>query len=135
VALYDEKLRSRFDWRREPDADAVGTPPVLMTFDLLYQDGREFTRRPLRERRARLEEVVAGSEFVLPVRRLAKNGFGAWSEVIAQDYEGYVAKDETSLYEAGRRGGPLAATDQCSRRAMTLLTDLEQFATTAPTAR
>jgi len=28
-------------------------------------------------------------------------GFEAWSEVIARDCEGYVAKDETSLYEAG----------------------------------
>jgi ATP-dependent DNA ligase len=59
------------------------------------------TGRPLRERRARLEEVVAGSEFVFPVRRLARNGFEAWSEVVAHDYEGLVAKDEVSLYEAG----------------------------------
>jgi bifunctional non-homologous end joining protein LigD len=101
VAIYDEKLRSRFDWLREPDADAVATPPVLMAFDLLHQDGREFTGRPLRERRARLEEIVAGSDFVLPVRRLALNGFEAWSEVVARDYEGLVAKDEASLYEAG----------------------------------
>jgi hypothetical protein len=49
-----------------------------MAFDLLHQDGREFIGRPLRERRARLEEVVAGSDFVLPVRRLARNGFEAW---------------------------------------------------------
>ena len=27
--------------------------------------------------------------------------FEAWSEVIARDYEGLVAKDEASLYEAG----------------------------------
>jgi len=38
---------------------------------------------------------------LLPVRRLAKNGFEAWAEVIAHDYEGMVAKEETSLYEAG----------------------------------
>jgi bifunctional non-homologous end joining protein LigD len=101
VAIYDEKLRSRFDWLREPDADAVATPPVLMAFDLLHQDGREFTGRPLHERRARLENAVAGSDFVLPVRRLARNGYEAWSEVVAHDYEGYVAKDEASLYEAG----------------------------------
>ncbi len=96
AAIYDGKLRSRFDWLREPDADAVGTSPVLMAFDLLYQDGREFTGRPLRERRARLENVV-----VFPVRRLARNGFEAWSELVAHDYEGLVAKDEASLYEAG----------------------------------
>jgi bifunctional non-homologous end joining protein LigD len=101
LAIYDQELRSRFNWLREPDPDAIATPPVFMAFDLLHQDGREFSGRPLRERRARLEDVVAASEFVLPVRRLARNGFEAWSEVIAHDYEGLVAKDEASLYEAG----------------------------------
>jgi bifunctional non-homologous end joining protein LigD len=101
VAIYDEQLRSRFDWLREPDADAVATPPMFMAFDLLHQDGRELTGRPLRDRRARLENVVVGSDLVLPVRRLARNGFEAWSEVIARDFEGLVAKDEASLYEAG----------------------------------
>jgi bifunctional non-homologous end joining protein LigD len=101
VAIYDEKLRSRFDWLREPDADAVATPPMFMAFDLLHHNGRELIGRPLRDRRARLENAVAGSDLVLPVRRLAKNGFEAWAEVIAQDYEVLVAKDETSLYEAG----------------------------------
>ena len=67
----------------------------------MHQDGRELTGRPLRDRRARLENAVAGSEFVLPVRRLAKNGFEAWAEVIARDYEGLVAKEEASQYEAG----------------------------------
>src|SRR5262245_438090 len=72
VAVYDQKLRSRFDWLREPDVDAVATPPMFMVFDLLHQDGRELTGRPLRERRARLEDVVDGSESVLPARRLAR---------------------------------------------------------------
>ena len=45
--------------------------------------------------------TVAGNDLVLPVRRLAKNGFEAWSEVVARDCEGLVAKDESSLYEAG----------------------------------
>ena len=101
IAFDDAKLRSRFDWLREPDPDAVATPPMFMAFDLLHEDGRELTGRPLRDRRARLESVAAGSEMVLPVRRLAKNGFEAWAEVIAHDYEGLVAKEEVSLYEAG----------------------------------
>jgi len=104
VTIYDDKLRSRFDWLREPDANAIATPPMFMAFDLLHQDGRELTGRPLRDRRARLENVVAGSEFVLPVRRLAKNGFEAWAEVIAHDYEGLVAKEETTSTKRGRRG-------------------------------
>src|SRR5262245_52410842 len=101
VAIFDQKFRSRFDWLREPDPDAIATPPMFIAFDALYRNERELTGRLLRERRARLEDVVAGADVVLPVRRLAWNGFEAWSEVIARDCEGYVAKDEKSLYEGG----------------------------------
>jgi len=101
VAIFDERLRSRFEWLREPDPAAVATPPMLMVFDLLYRDGRDLTRRPLRDRRARLENIVAGSDLVLPVRRLEPDGLKAWKQVVARGYEGYIAKDETSPYEAG----------------------------------
>jgi ATP-dependent DNA ligase len=37
------------------------------------QDRRDLTGRPLWDRRARLEKIVAGSELVFPVR-LALNG-------------------------------------------------------------
>jgi putative tryptophan/tyrosine transport system substrate-binding protein len=39
-----------------------------MVFDILYRDCRDLTARPLRDRRARLEDVVAGSE---PISRLS----------------------------------------------------------------
>ena len=45
-----------------------------MVFDLLYWHRRDLTGRALRDRRARLEDVVAGSELVSPVRRLAPDG-------------------------------------------------------------
>jgi ATP-dependent DNA ligase len=53
-----------------------------MAVDLLYFDRRDMTVRPLRDRRARLEDVVAGSELVFPVRRLAPDGLEAWAQVI-----------------------------------------------------
>ncbi len=74
---------------------------MLIAFDLLYRDGRDLTARTLRDRRARLEKIIAGSELVLPVRRLASDGLEAWKHVIARGYEGYVAKDEASAYEGG----------------------------------
>jgi ATP-dependent DNA ligase len=33
---------------------------VLIAFDMLYVKGRDISQRPLRERRAGLEDVVAG---------------------------------------------------------------------------
>jgi hypothetical protein len=99
--VYDQQRRSRFEWLREPDPDAVASPPLFMTFDLLFCDRRDLTGRPLRDRRARLEDVVAGSELIFPVRRLAADGLEGWRQVVESGYEGYVAKDEASMYEQG----------------------------------
>ena len=88
VAIYDLELRSRFEWLREPDPDAVATPPMFLVFDLLHRNGHDLTGRPLRERRARLEDAVADNDLVLPVRRLAEDGLQAWAQVIERGYEG-----------------------------------------------
>jgi ATP-dependent DNA ligase len=72
-----------------------------MAFDLLYHERRDLTARPLRDRRARLEDVVGGSELVFPIRRLAPDGLLAWTQVVERGYEGYVAKDGASVYEGG----------------------------------
>jgi bifunctional non-homologous end joining protein LigD len=101
VAIFDRQLRSRFDWLRDPDPDEVATPLLLMVFDLLHRACRDQTKRPLRERRARLEELVAGAERIFPVRRLTSNGLVAWGEVLKAGFEGYVAKDDTSPYVGG----------------------------------
>src|SRR5262245_59453632 len=103
IAIFDQKFRSRFDWLREPDPDAIATPPMFIAVDVLYRNGRELTGRPLRERRARLEDLVANADLVLPVRRLARNGLEAWSEVIARDCEGLVAKTRRVCTRADRR--------------------------------
>jgi bifunctional non-homologous end joining protein LigD len=102
VAIIDRQLQSRFDWLRDPDPEEVATPPLLMVFDLLYQAGRDRTKRPLRERRARLEELVAGRDRIFPVRRLTSHGLVAWAEVLKAGFEGHVAKDEASAYVGGR---------------------------------
>ena len=37
VAVFDQRLHSRFEWLRKPNPDTVATPPLLMVFDLLYR--------------------------------------------------------------------------------------------------
>jgi bifunctional non-homologous end joining protein LigD len=96
-------MRSNPGRLHEADPAAVATPPLFMVFDLVYRDGRNLTGRPLRDRRARLEDVVASSELVFPVRRLATDGLVAWAQVIERGYEGLVAKDEASVHEGGGR--------------------------------
>ena len=101
LAIYDQEFRSRFDWLREPDPAAVATPPLLMALDLVHLDGRDLSCWPLRERRARLEDVISGRDLVLPVRRLPADGLAAWAQVLDRRYEGLVAKDDASPYIGG----------------------------------
>jgi ATP-dependent DNA ligase len=75
-----------------------------MAFGILFCNARDLCARPLRDRRGRLEDVVAGSELVFPLRRLAADVLAAWNEVIKRKFEGYVAKDEASA----SAGGPTA---------------------------
>jgi len=76
--------------------------PVFMVFDVLELGGKDLRGMPLRERRARLEKLVAGERTVLPTRRLAENGLEAWAEAVKLGYEGMVGKDPESKYIAGR---------------------------------
>jgi len=101
VAIFDQRLRSRFAWLREPTGEAVATPPLFVAFDVLYRDGEDLTPRPLRERRRLLEELLANASMVFPARRLALNGLEAWAQVLERGYEGYVTKDEASPYRGG----------------------------------
>jgi bifunctional non-homologous end joining protein LigD len=101
VAIYDQQLRSRFDWLREPDPAAVATPPIYVVFDVMFRDRRDLAGLPLSARRIHLEDVITGADLVLPVRRLAANGLDAWAQVVGNGYEGLVAKDEASVYEGG----------------------------------
>jgi len=87
-----------------------------MVFDIVFHNGRDLCARPLRDRRARLEDVVAGSERIVPVRRLALDGLEAWKHVVERGYEGYVAKDEASPYGDGPTRRWLNRSAERSRR-------------------
>jgi hypothetical protein len=40
VAIFDQQLRSRFDWLRQgPAEEEVATPPMFIAFDVLYRRG------------------------------------------------------------------------------------------------
>jgi bifunctional non-homologous end joining protein LigD len=103
VAVYDERLVSRFEWLRRSPKDAVATPPMLMAFDLLRLEARDLRQEPLRVRRMHLEDLLDGAAAVLlPVRRLADHGLKAWQAAVEHGYEGLVAKDPESSYVGGR---------------------------------
>jgi bifunctional non-homologous end joining protein LigD len=42
VAIFDQQLRSRFDWLRATPAE-LATPPIYIAFDVLYRDSSDLT--------------------------------------------------------------------------------------------
>src|SRR5262249_22281341 len=101
VAVFDEDLVSQFFLLHDTEPAITCTPPVLMAFDCLRIADRGLCPLPLHERRRTLEAAVAGAELILPVRRLPADGLEAWKLVKERGYEGLVAKDGASSYQAG----------------------------------
>jgi hypothetical protein len=64
VAVYDQQLRSRFEWLREPAPDAVATPAICMAFDLLCCDGRNLSV----EHQVRADSLVIAAATPAPLR-------------------------------------------------------------------
>jgi bifunctional non-homologous end joining protein LigD len=103
VAIFDDKLISRFEWFRKRPEDVAATPPIYMAFDCLYLEGRNLRPVSLRERRVELERVVENDHtLIFPARRLADNGVAAGAQVLMRGYESMVGKDESSIYREGR---------------------------------
>jgi len=102
IAIYDQKLISRFEWLRYHAPPDLATPPLSMAFDCPYARGKDLRPRPLATRRNVLAETLTDQDLLLPVRRLADNGLEAWQQVLERGYEGLVAKDPASVYVGGR---------------------------------
>ncbi|MGO9898455.1 MAG: ATP-dependent DNA ligase [Solirubrobacteraceae bacterium] len=79
---------------------AVATPARFVAFDLLAHDDEVLTSRPLRERRAALEQLVREPVALTPSTRDP-----AAAEPWLRRGEGVVAKDLDAPYRAGQRIG------------------------------
>ncbi|MFE9428548.1 non-homologous end-joining DNA ligase [Kitasatospora sp. NPDC006697] len=80
----------------------TGVPVVLHLFDLLWLDGQDTTRLPLRARKALLHRAI---EFAEPVRAVPhRTGDAAelLAAACARGWEGLVAKRAGSAYRPGR---------------------------------
>jgi len=100
LVVFDPKGVSRFQLLQRRGS---GGQTAYAAFDLLERDGTALLKRPLRERRAALEEVIDAGTALRLSRRTGKNGGAAYATARAKGWEGVIAKDETSVYEPGMR--------------------------------
>ncbi len=85
---------------------AAERPVALVVFDVLRDGDEDLCGRPLRERRARLEALLAGlapGGALRLSRQVAGDARALMEEARAEGWEGLVAKDARSVYRPGRR--------------------------------
>jgi ATP-dependent DNA ligase len=85
---------------------SVETPAVYVAFDLLARGEQSLLELSFDERRAALEELLAGAEFAgAPVELMPSVSSVAEASVWLQQAEGAIAKDRTAPYRPGERKG------------------------------
>ncbi len=109
----DGKVLRFFDLQRRLGRKVVSdrlreeVPVVFVAFDLLHLDGMALLSRPLRERRALLEELGLHPPFLLARREIATSAGDLdriFTETRERGNEGLMVKDPGSAYSPGRRG-------------------------------
>jgi ATP-dependent DNA ligase len=85
---------------------SVETPAVYVLFDLLALGDESLLERPLRERRAALEELLAGDAFAAaPVELMATVATAEQAQLWLEHAEGTIAKELSAPYRPGERKG------------------------------
>jgi bifunctional non-homologous end joining protein LigD len=111
VVAFDEKgvpsfqrLQPRMHQRDEGAVSRLrkSVPIVYEVFDLLYLDGEDLTRRPLRERRQRLEAALEPMGAIRLSEGFPGSGIALFNAVREQGLEGIVAKRLDAPYVSGR---------------------------------
>ncbi|MGY4259039.1 ATP-dependent DNA ligase [Bradyrhizobium sp. USDA 4516] len=75
---------------------------VMVAFDLLYLNGRDLRKLPLKERKALLKKLVAGTEVQFS-ESFEVDGPKMFAHACRLGYEGVVSKVADSAYPTGTR--------------------------------
>jgi len=79
------------------------TPVIYQVFDILYADGEDLTRKPLRERLRRLDEALTPMGSIRRSEGFPGTGVALFEAAREQGLEGIVAKRLDSIYQPGAR--------------------------------
>jgi bifunctional non-homologous end joining protein LigD len=96
------QLQQRMQVAR-PSAELLRTVPVqYYLFDVLWADGTDLRRQPLRERNQRLHQLLDFADPLRYTEHRVGDGVGFYSEACRLGWEGLIAKRADAPYQAGR---------------------------------
>jgi ATP-dependent DNA ligase len=89
--------------RPGPHRPADGLAVTLVAFDALAVAGADLRAQPWHERRKRLERLLAGAASVLRLTPVLDPSAALHDALVADGWEGTVAKRVSSRYRCGKR--------------------------------
>jgi bifunctional non-homologous end joining protein LigD len=100
-----ERIQRRFTQTRAADAEALRRelPVVYYAFDCLAVDGLDLRKLPLEARKRVLAALVPARGPVRLADHVSGDGLALFDAVRAHGMEGVIAKQASSVYEAGER--------------------------------
>lgn len=116
VVVVDKAGRSSFQKLQQSMKGGAATF-IFQIFDLIYLDGYNLTRVPLRERKALLEDLLSGVDAKGPLRysdHVVGNGDRFFKQACAYGIEGIVSKLADCPYESTRSRSWLKV--KCTKR-------------------
>ena len=105
IVIYNKKGNPDFIlWQERKGLKAIPSSlfATYVVFDILFINGKDLEKIPLRKRKGLLEKTVENNERI-QTSFWTQNGQALWNVVKARKLEGIIAKDANSLYEPGRR--------------------------------
>ncbi len=112
MPLSFNALQTRIGRKTVPKKVLKEAPVVLMAYDLLEDQGEDIRSTPMADRRARLEDLIAGVPNTAPLKLSPGVAFQTWEALAAEreksrdlNAEGLMLKNKHSPYLAGRKRG------------------------------
>jgi bifunctional non-homologous end joining protein LigD len=102
IVVVDGKGRSQFQLLQNYQTTGKGTL-LYYVFDLLYLDGRDLRRLPLRRRKVLLQQILGDLPNVRLSEHIEEQGVAFFQAAAAQGIEGVMAKEAQSRYQEGLR--------------------------------
>ncbi len=78
-----------------------GEPGHYYVFDVVHSDGRDLRHLPLRRRKAVLRDLLSYADPIRPTAHRNADGVAAFDRALVDGWDGVIAKDAASAYEAG----------------------------------
>ncbi|MCC8955365.1 DNA ligase [Bradyrhizobium sp. Pear77] len=97
----------------------TSTRIVLVVFDLLYLNGRDLRKLPLRERKAVLKKLIAGTDIQFS-ESFEVDGPEMFTHACKLGYEGVVSKVADSVYPTGARSRDWVKKTCAQRETLTI---------------